>query len=289
MDTNTVYNDQDEAVKDIEDLSKVTNLQYGNDVLHPTANGIEFNEAQINGKQAYVPNPVDLRYASVFFEPKIGCCTSNPPFQLAYKLVTREVDKVVFKYELAGWVNWYAIRVDAPENGCDVNGTPCVLTQIPYATYDIKRAQDLIISYVTEVLALLNQSYAIVYFDSNTAFKISCTYDENRIEYGVPKLISTEVTDITGLKTISAIIETGIVPAAIEIQRGIKEHNQKDQIQVPVYLHVSKYPTTSPLCLMTSASHQNHGDYASPMTKFESSVKEELTLSMLSFKDYTVI
>ena len=99
MNTSTVYYDQDDGVKDIEDLSKVTNLQYGNEVLHPTANGIEFNEIDVNGSKAYQPNPVDLRYASVFFEPKIGCCTSNPPFQLAYKLVTREIDKVTFKYE----------------------------------------------------------------------------------------------------------------------------------------------------------------------------------------------
>lgn len=288
MDTINVYNNQDDSIKDVEDLSKITNLKYGNDVLHPTANSIEFTEVENNGKIGFKPNPVDIRYASVFFEPRIGCCTSDPPFKLAYSIVTNAINKVTFKYELNGWVNWYAMRVDSIERGCYQDGNPCVLTQIPYATYDIERAKDLIISYVTEVLALINQEYVVIYFDSNTIFKISCTYDKDELEYGVPKLISSEVNEAKNIKTVFATIESPIVFSARKLQEAITNHNKKDQIQVPVYLQVSKYPN-SLICLMTAISHQNHGDFAAPMSKFETTVKEELESSMLSFKNYTII
>lgn len=266
---------EDENPIDIEELTKVHNLDYGNDVLHPTGRTTDVSSGRLS--------EAGVRYASVVFEPKIGCCTDDPPFKLAYGIVKKEIDKVTFKYELSSWINWYAIRVDTVKRGCDVNGTPCVITQIPYGTFDIEKAKEFIISYVTEVMSLIHQEKAVLYFDTSISFRITCKYDEEG------NLESSNVEDIIECTSVSCIINSaGIKSAAVILQEAVENHNEKDQLQVSLYLMTDKYPNAAPQCIMMCASSQNHNDYT-PRSAFVEAIKEEIDSSMLSFTNYTVI
>lgn len=282
MDTNNVFNEKDESELDIEDLSKVHNINYDNDILHPTGRTVEFNDGRAN--------EIEVRYASVFFEPEVGANFETPAFKYVYNTVKKEIDKITFKYDLSSWILWYALRIDDMSKHCHYGGTPCIMTQIPYGTYDLNRAKELIISYVTELLALLNQEYAVVYFDANTAFGIKCTYDPEVLEYGVPKLVSSEVTDLNELKTISCIINTTLKTAGLDLQNIIQDRNKDSQsFGVPMYLYVSKNPLNVSQCIMMSATYMNHGKYNTPVSSFVNAVKEEIESSMLAFINYTII
>ena len=124
-------------------------------------------------------NKIQLRYASMIFEPEVGSNSQNPPLKLAYTIVEKEVKKITFKYNLTKWKLMYAMRVDSTKNHCSYGGSPAVYLQMPYATYNLEDARDNLISYCTELMILLHTEYAVLYFDAKNAYGITCNFDED--------------------------------------------------------------------------------------------------------------
>lgn len=289
-DVENVFNIDDEDSFDVEDITRIKNITYGNEVLHPTGNSYEVD---MKKQQMF---PVEIRYASVFFEPNVGQNGEDPPFSLAYGAVKREVDKLVFKYELSDWINWYAIRVDAPENNSHYNGSPCVLTQIPYATYDIDKAKELIINYTIELMSLIGQEEVMLYFDAKTGFMIRCKYDlgENQVRplnaTFTGKLVSTEIREFKDVFTISVTLEeTTMKEAARALYEAIVNRTSYDTIQVPFYIHAKE--ANASVCFAAAITYQNHGEYypQAAETIFRRAVEEELEEAKLNFNNITVI
>lgn len=280
----TIFNVDDEDTFDVEDITRIKNLKYGNEVLHPTGSSFEIDQEKL---EAF---PVEVKYASVFFEPNVGQNGEAPPFMEAYVVVRKEIEKITFKYELSDWISWYAMRVDTMENGSHYNGMVAVLTQIPYATYDIERAKELIISYVTELMSLIGQEEAVIYFDSNIGFRIKCKYDYDKLDANrLPKFISSEVSDIKGLFTITATIDGNMKDSAHSLYEVISHRTSYDDIQVPIYLHAKESYST--VCFATAVTYQNHGEYYpyAAETIFRKAVEEELNTSKLKINSITVI
>ena len=280
----TVFNIDDEDTFDIEDITRVKNVKYGNEVLHPIGSSFEVDREKL---EAF---PVEVRYASVFLEPNVGQNGEAPPFMYAYVTVKKEVDKIVFKYELSDWINWYAMRIDTIENGSHYNGMVAVLTQIPYATYDIERAKELIIKYVTELMALIGQEEAVLYFDANIGFRIICKYDYNTLnKNGIPKFISSDVVDIKDLCTITATIDSNLKDAGKSLYEAISSRTSYDSLRVPIYIHAKESYST--VCFATAVTYQNHGEYYPYATEtiFKKAVKDELKDSKLKINSITVI
>ena len=280
----TIFNVDDEDTFDVEDITRVKNLKYGNEVLHPTGTSFEIDREKL---EAF---PVEIKYASVFFEPDVGQNGEAPPFMAAYVVVKKQVDKVVFKYELSDWINWYAMRVDTIDNGSHYNGMVAVLTQIPYATYDVERAKELIISYVTEIMSLIHQEEAVLYFNSKIGFRIKCKYDYKDLDKdGNPKFISSDVADITDLFTITATIDGTMKDSAQNLFKVINSRTSYDDVRIPMYLYSKESYST--VCFATAVTYQNHGEYYpySTETIFKRAVEQELNDAELKINSTTVI
>ena len=228
---------------------------------------------------------VQLRYASIILEPKVGCNTQYPALKLAYTIVEKEVRKVTFKYGLANWKLRYCMRVDSTLNNCYIGGNPCVLLQMPYATYNIDDARENLISYCTEVMILLHLEYAVMYFDAQNAYGITCNFDENG------EIINSDVEDLPVHLTATCILNAGIVPASIELQRAIMDVEALKDMRyytTPVYVYTSMYPSAVPNSLLFSCNVQNHC-ILKEAKKYENSVRKVIKDSMLSFTNLTVI
>ena len=228
---------------------------------------------------------VELRYASIILEPNVGVNTQNPPINLAYTIVEKEAKKIIFKYGLENWKLRYAMRADSTMNDCHVGGNPCVLIQMPYSTYNIDDARENLISYCTELLILLKLEYAVMYFDAQNAYGITCNFDENG------EIINSEVQDLPIQLTATCIMNMGIVPASNELQRTIMDVEALRDTRyytTPAYVYTSVYPSAVPNCLFFSCNVQNHCNLKEAK-KYENSIRKVLKDSMLSFTNLTVI
>lgn len=254
----------------LEENTNIKNI----DALHPTLE--VYDETR---------GTVTMQYASIILEPHVGCNTEDPPLPLVYNIVKKEVDKITFKYNLDNWILKYCMRIDLVNNNCYRGGNPCILLNMPYATYDIDQARELLISYCTELMGLLKLKYAVLYFDIKNAYGISCIYDEE------DNMIQSNVDDYSLENSVSCTINTGILAASMELQNTLvraEEARDPNYYIIPLYLYTISYPTTSNNTLLTTAMIQNHTNFSEP-TKFKKSVKKILDDSMLSFTNLTIL
>lgn len=258
----------------IEDVPKEPGIEIKyEDPLHPT---LEITNSR--GK-------IVLQNATIILELNVGCNTQNPPLQLEYNLVKKEVDKITFKYSLSNWTLQYGMRVDTIKKGCYKNGNPCIILNMPYAIYNIDQARELLISYCTELLSLLKIEYAVLYFDIRNAYGIKCTYGTEG------ELIHSSVEDYKLDRTFSAIINAGIVTVSTELQEAmieLEKANSTNYFVVPMYVYTKSYTASAANSILTVSIVQNHAKYTD-INKYERSVKKILDDSMLSFTNLTII
>ncbi len=226
-----------------------------------------------------------LQNATIIFEPDVGCNQQNPPLQLAYNIVKKEVDKITFKYSLDNWVLKYAMRVDTIKNGCYMGGNCAVMLNMPYATYNIDQARELLISYCTELMSLLKVEYAVLYFDVRNAYGIKCIYSTKG------ELLQSDVEDYKLENTVSCTLEAGITTASTILQEHITniaaDHDAR-YYATPMYVYTGTYPSTAANSILSVPIVQNHAQFKDP-NKFRHSVLKIIEDSKLIFTNLTII
>ena len=226
-----------------------------------------------------------LRYAKIIFDIDVGCNTENPPLNMVYNIVKKEVDKVRFKYEQKEWFLRYALYVDDPAKNCYVGGNTSIIVDIPYVPFDIEGAKKMILDMCVELMNLLKKEYCVLYFDVSHAFTISNTYAPNG------SIFKTEINPVNIESTVNFSVGTGFLTAAKEFQDTmirIKNEKNPDYYLTPLYIYTNKYPSQANLVNGVSFVIQNNAFFPDHK-KFVKSVKKLLDDSMLKITNLTVI